>query len=439
LYVKNLTIQNFRCFSEAKIELNYPGRRATARHPSAKRDPNVNLFLGDNASGKSSVFRALTLGVLAPVISSSGLQADYLVRREPDAQPSATDEAMLDKRTAKIRATIHLDTVDTDLPESENHDVIGTAMINRHGDVEAIVILPVDNEKLWNRIFFNDSPAFFIVGYGASRRTERPEGYSEANRSLRYRRVASLFEDQFGLVPFSYGYLQLGDLDCLSQARQILNGLLPHGVELTEMKDSEQRPLFNQAGTLLPFSALSDGYRAFIGWIWDLLYQIARAQSEGADFAYGIDLCDLPGVVIVDEIDLLLHPEWQQVVVTDVARAFPALQFLFSTHSPLVAGTLEAESIFMVEHASDGGTVVQQYRENIRGLTANQVLTSSYFGLSSTRAPDTGMLSDLARQSTTHVSVTDGAPPVSASQKQMLRRLMERSRKQDEAIRSSDE
>ena len=57
----------------------------------------------------------------------------------------------------------------------------------------------------WERIYENGTPAFFMVGYGAGRRTERPEGYSEQSRSPRYQRVASLFEDQVGFVPFTLG------------------------------------------------------------------------------------------------------------------------------------------------------------------------------------------------------------------------------------------
>jgi predicted ATP-binding protein involved in virulence len=109
------------------------------------------------------------------------------------------------------------------------------------------------------------------------------------------------------------------------------------------------------------------------------------------NFAQNHRLTDISGVVIVDEIDLFLHPEWQRFVIEKIAEAFPKLQFCFSTHSPLVAGTLEPENIFVMETDSNGITIVDQYRENIHGLTANQILTSSYFGLSSTRAPGTEM------------------------------------------------
>jgi len=119
-------------------------------------------------------------------------------------------------------------------------------------------------------------------------------------------------------------------------------------------------------------------------------FQLATVQREPGRG----ELTGLPGVCIVDEIDLFLHPEWQRVVIKQVAEAFPKLQFLFSTHSPIVAGTLHPANIFVLDDNK-----VEQYRENIYGLTPNQILTSSYFGLDSTRAPGTGTLNDLARRS----------------------------------------
>lgn len=407
MYIEKLSITNFRCFEKAELELNYPGRRATKARPVPEHLKNVNLFLGSNGSGKSSVFKALALGVLAPVINSSGFQSDYLVRRRPEENHLNNGEGNSPKRSltkgsAIVEATLKLDSIDTDL---KNLHVKGRTEIRRVGDVEDISATSYTEEDTWERMFLNDSPAFFLAGYGANRRTERPEGYSEQSRSPRYQRVAGLFEDHVGLVPVSYGYIQLASIGYIEEARSILNALLPDGTEI--LGSDGQQPLFRRDGIVLPFSALSDGFRTFIGWVWDLLLQLARTYTREGNLDTPIDynsvivkmlisqrqrfirehkLIDIPGVVIVDEIDLFLHPEWQRHVIESIAKTFPKIQFCFSTHSPLVAGTLEPENIFVME--SDG---VEQYQENIHGLTANQVLTSSYFGLSSTRAPGTEM------------------------------------------------
>ena len=394
MYIEKLTIRNFRCFAKTEIELQYPGRRASKNNPVPERLRNVNLFIGENGSGKTSVFRAAILGVLAPIIRLSGFQAELLVRRAAGevSKPNIFEQEPV-QRTAAISTYLRLGTLDTKTPSSNSNRIVGQTVIKRIGDFEDVVSTAVSNSEEWEQIFLNNSLAFFLVGYGASRRMERPEGYSEQSRSPRYQHVASLFEDHVGLVPFTYAYLTLKEYEYLEEARSILNQALPPEISLTDKIDGLARPLFDWRGILLPYNALSDGFRAFVGWIWDLLFQIARLVGR---YENRWKLTDAAGVVIVDEIDLFLHPEWQRFVVERVAETFPDIQFLFSTHSALVAGTLEPENIFVLDTDQNGNAVVEQYREDIYGQSANQILTSSYFRLPTTRAPG-AQVEDIAR------------------------------------------
>jgi hypothetical protein len=80
VYAKKLSIYDFKCFGKAVIELQYPGRKIKA----ALESPNVNLIVGDNGGGKSSVLRAIAIAALAPALLESGFVPYRLVRR-PDA------------------------------------------------------------------------------------------------------------------------------------------------------------------------------------------------------------------------------------------------------------------------------------------------------------------------------------------------------------------
>lgn len=391
MYVDKLEIKNFKCFEETAFELNYPGRETKSGSALPTRLPNVNLFLGGNGTGKSSVFKALALAILAPVMQSSGFAAEYLVRRQNEIEKvysqnaSAVDNvANLVVASAQLQINMKLESTDYIPALEHSYKRLASVYIQRMGEIESVTYQPFT----WLNSLFTNSPTFFLIGYGANRRSERPEGYSENSRTPRYRRVAGLFEDHVGLPPFTYAYLQIQDKGWLGEALTIINSLLPEGLNLTEHMDEQNRALFEWDGILLPLHALSDGYRTFVAWVWDLLFQLAMVFPKTENSK----ITDFPGVVIVDEIDLFLHPEWQRLVVQQVADAFPNIQFLFSSHSPLVAGTLEAAHIYMLD---DGK--VEQYKEEIYGLPPNQVLTSSYFGLSSTRAPGTGTLTDLAK------------------------------------------
>ena len=142
------------------------------------------------------------------------------------------------------------------------------------------------------------------------------------------------------------------------------------------MEDREY--LFELNGARIPFGALSDGYRAYLGWISDLLNHLCIACPIGSR------LTDCEGVVMVDEIDLHIHPEWQRSIVPQVAKTLTKLQFIFTTHSPLVVGTLERMNIWVVERKR-GKPVIARPEQEVFGLSADQILRSDLFGLASTR------------------------------------------------------
>lgn len=438
MYVKNLQIKNFRCFEDAKVSLNYPEQKAQRGVKLPERYQNVNLFIGANGSGKTTVFKALCLSVLAPILPSSGLRLDYYVRRPPGyrGHVRGVDNSLPHLPNCDILSNVIPDGMDVmtgPVPER----LIGQAVIQSRGDIELLTTAH-NNPAAWQRIYDSDNPSFFLVAYGANRRAANPEGYTERNRSIRYQRVASIFEEYAGLVPFTVGFLELSRNDRLPEALTLLNALLPETVQLTTDVDAEGRPLFNAFGVLSPFTSLSDGYRGFTAWVWDLLVQMSRVMLPGP---LGLDFTSLRGVVIVDEIDLFLHPRWQRLLIEELAVQFPHIQFLFSTHSPLVVGMLEPENIRVLTRQGDS-VVIEQYQEETSGKTPTEILTSTYFGLPSTRSPHSGTLSEQAEREMEQTP-PDGQgenpiKPLEEEQKQWLKHLMAQSREYEKALRKAE-
>ena len=129
---------------------------------------------------------------------------------------------------------------------------------------------------------------------------------------------------------------------------------------------------------------LSDGYRSYLAWICDLAYHLASVSDSDTDLA------EIQGVVLVDEIDLHLHPRWQQVVLSQISEYLPNLQFIVTSHSPLVAGTLPAANILMMTTDEEGFPKVVRPEEEIQGRDADQILRSPPFGLETSRTPEFG-------------------------------------------------
>ena len=103
----------------------------------------------------------------------------------------------------------------------------------------------------------------------------------------------------------------------------------------------------------LPVELLSDGIRNMIGMVADIAFRATKLNGHLGSAAAS----ETPGIVLIDEVDMHLHPEWQQVVLQSLMRAFPLMQFIVTTHSPQVLSTVRRENIRVIDTGADGGAV----------------------------------------------------------------------------------
>lgn len=386
MYAKRLSAYEFRCFGKAVMELQYPERRGKG----TSEIPNVNLILGDNGGGKSSVLRAIAIAVLAPVLFESGFVAYRMVRR-PNGIKSLVkvDGRLSGDEYGALGAT------KKKLPDIE---MLARFETREKQSRDRLSLEGTPNSPIADLIYDDKSPAFFMVGYGATRRVETgdfSESSARRQRGLRYQRVAGLFEDHVAVRPLQVWFPRL-DERFRAQACDMLNAVLPPNVRFNGVFDPDDAQyLFEFNGLATPFSSLSDGYKAFVGMAGDLIGHLADVCPPD------MQLNAISGIVLIDEIDLHLHPEWQRTILPSLAQAFPKLQFVCTTHSPLVASTVRKENVFVTAEAENGTATIKQIDERVFGQSAEQLLLSSYFGLQTTRSPQAmneadALLSDAA-------------------------------------------
>lgn len=89
---------------------------------------------------------------------------------------------------------------------------------------------------------------------------------------------------------------------------------------------------------------LSDGYRTSIAMVMDIASRMAEANPH-----LEVKALDSSGIVMIDEVDMHLHPRWQQTIIADLRRTFPNIQFICSTHSPQVLSTVEKTHIRVIQ------------------------------------------------------------------------------------------
>jgi predicted ATP-binding protein involved in virulence len=99
----------------------------------------------------------------------------------------------------------------------------------------------------------------------------------------------------------------------------------------------------------LQFRQLSDGYRNIIGMVADIAYRCIKLNPHLGEMA----VKDTPGIVLIDELDLHLHPNWQRRIVNDLKIAFPKIQFIATTHSPFITQSLKSDEIWNLDKLMD--------------------------------------------------------------------------------------
>ncbi len=124
----------------------------------------------------------------------------------------------------------------------------------------------------------------------------------------------------------------------------------------------------------IPAVWLSAGYQSTIAWIADLIGQIAL------DAGAVVPPAEMEGLVLIDEIDLHLHPRWQASLVPALRRTFPRLQFIATTHSPMILPGLAPHEVLLLRADARGSVRAEFPQEDPRMLTAAQ-LYREFFGV----------------------------------------------------------
>ena len=143
-----------------------------------------------------------------------------------------------------------------------------------------------------------------------------------------------------------------------------------HGLQYSA--EHEELVLNHSAHGQLKVSQLSDGIRNMLAMVGDIAYRCFKLNAHHGEAAPR----RTHGVVLIDEVDMHLHPGWQQTVLTDLTAAFPKLQFIVTTHSPQVLSSIRRDSIRVLGQDVDGGTIAEPPLAMTYGEPSGDVLQS---------------------------------------------------------------
>jgi len=116
---------------------------------------------------------------------------------------------------------------------------------------------------------------------------------------------------------------------------------------------------------------------------------VGQAMVDAGESARNVALDTMGGIVLVDELDLHLHPKWRREFVRALKRTFPRVQFVATTHSPLVLAGLDEDEVWLLESGARGSVRARPAGETARLMTANGILRT-FFGVDRVDPDDVG-------------------------------------------------
>jgi predicted ATPase len=381
MLVEELKIENVRCFESLTLRLlrgDRPYRWVT--------------FLGENAGGKSTALQALGLLLAGPEGAQQLLPRPAGWLRNED-QPG------------KIAARIRQGAQDPGQfgREKVSRSFVYTFFltgsqpltIRNKPFTEPTIQESRDKRLSWLRqnAFTSKGTGWFAVGYGAFRRLTRSSQIivPSLEPPARFTNFLTQFDEDQPLSAFERWMVYLDyriakEKDPEAKRQQELgvaaiNTVLPEGVTFDRVT-AEGRIVFNLGGQRVPTIGLSDGYRSVLALAGDLVWRLILAFPNSAD-----PLRE-EGVVLIDELDIHLHPVWQRQIAGWLRKQFPHLQFIVATHSPLIAAGAGEDALTLRFILEDGKARAKKV-EDLAAMNVDRILQSEAFGLVSAYSPET--------------------------------------------------
>lgn len=353
MFLKKITLKNFKCLED--IELSFE------KNKSANRQ--WTLILGENGTGKSNLLKAIALVTSGSNAISELLgDTDTWIRNGQDQCSITAILTTADRQERNIKLEL--------TKGATLFDIIST-------NKQALQLIDSAVEKADRN--------YFVVAFGASRRLSSEIFLNlEKSTSRRYFNVRNLFYNQYPLTPLTSWIM---DLDYrtgekgLNIVRDTLNDFLP-GTQFKGVDKERKRVLFDTEDGIMPLDQLSDGYQNMAAWIGDLLYRITENFRD-----YERPL-EARGLLLIDEVDLHLHPKWQRKLIKFISKKLPNFQIVATTHSPLTAQQAGEGELYALKRTSNHKIQLLAFEGSPKSLLVNQLLMTPVFGLETDESLD---------------------------------------------------
>lgn len=353
-----------------------------------------NVIAGDNASGKSTLLRALALGLIGPALSHTLVPSfNGWIRQGAEKGYIGVEIVFGDEDRFKGGGNRSKEPIWAELNLIRRGAIVELA--SKQGRLKGT------NNGPWAL----DQSAWFSAAYGPFRRLfgHSPQAariMAIPGKAPRYGTLfmedATLAEATNWLQELQFKALErhVGERELLADVTLLLNDdFLRRGFRVQEV-NSDGLWLQDDHGVRLALAEMSDGYRSALALLIDLVrHMVAVYGGKGIvrkDPESGHYYVPHSGVVLIDEVDSHLHPEWQRLIGDWLKVRFPAVQFITTSHSPFVVQATDPGGLYRLPPPG-GGEAPERVSEaeRLRSVvgTADEILRGAPFEMEHTRSP----------------------------------------------------
>ncbi len=367
MILKKLQLINFRCFKELSVNLH----------------PRLNVFVGNNGKGKTAILDGIAVGLGAvlthlPEVKGINFRANDRWQNENMKQAAyvrvmleTTDGISWDRTEKRDQSKQTLQEISPDKKLGELHQFLDDTINGIQADLPTKLpvmvyygtdrasrsnlssLVPRDFiKKTFNRFKALDDAIkpssrvhFMVENFAFQEDIERREKENREDLGYRQPLLENIRQAIYKIIP------------ACSDIRTTINPLRLRVIVET-IKEQPQVLFIDQ---------LSDGYRAMLALVTDLAFRMAQANP------HLLEPLRAEAIVLIDEIDLHLHPEWQQIVLPDLLKTFENTQFIVTTHSPQVLSTVE-EPACIHNIAWENGTAKLKEPNSCYGAESSRLL-----------------------------------------------------------------
>ncbi|HHR6077858.1 TPA: AAA family ATPase [Providencia alcalifaciens] len=362
--LKQITVKNFRCYEEKTLTFH----------------EQFNLIVGQNATGKTTVLDAISVAIATLLLGFKHRKDKKSIESE-DSMLRYVPEGghFVDAWPVSVKATASCYGIDDIVWERSKESPTGNT---RYGEATQLISIA----KMMDANLAENEPLPLISYYGTirlwqdprqakigmkqlSEKPSRLDGYKHCvDPRIAVRELVAWFAIQEwaayqdGKQSVVLTVVKNAVLSCIENAEEIRYHAKRKELLLTIKGEGPH-----------PFNMLSDGQRCILALVADIAQKAVSLNGYMGEEV----LNKTEGIVLIDELDLHLHPRWQRRVIEDLRRTFPKIQFICSTHSPFLIQSLRSgEELIML----DGQPTAE---------LANKTLEDIAVGIMAVNKPDT--------------------------------------------------